>query len=232
MTAINFPDTPETGDTFTAGDFTWEWNGTVWKSVTIGPHATSHEASGTDEVEVAQSQVTGLSTSLAGKAPISSPTFTGTVTTTSKTNFGSTSSYIHDALDANWGLLYKPSQNGTVGAHGFLNAAGSNLARIDSSGNIVATGNVTAYSDERLKSNIKTIENALEKVSQLRGVSFNKNDKDQIGVIAQEVQKVLPEVVQEGDYLSVAYGNIVGLLIEAIKEQQQQIEELKNILEK
>jgi hypothetical protein len=79
MTAIDFPDTPTIGDTFTAGDFTWEWNGTVWKSVTIGPHATSHEDSGVDEIEIAQSQVTGLSTSLAEKAPISSPTFTGTI---------------------------------------------------------------------------------------------------------------------------------------------------------
>jgi polygalacturonase len=201
----------------------------VWKSLTIGAHASSHEVSGTDEVEVAQSQVTGLSTSLAGKAPISSPTFTGTVTTTSKTNFGSTSSYIHDALDANWGLLYKPSQNGTIGAHGFLNAAGSNLARIDSSGNIVATGNVTAYSDERLKSNIKTIENALEKVSQLRGVSFEKNGENEIGVIAQEVQEVLPQIVREkGDgYLGVDYEKIVALLIEGVKYQQGEIEELK-----
>ena len=66
----------------------------------------------------------------------------------------------------------------------------------------------------------------------LRGVTFDKDGKESLGVIAQEVQKVIPEVVNQGEeYLSVAYGNMVGLLIEAIKEQQQQIEELKAKLE-
>mgnify|MGYP001430219471 CR=1 FL=1 len=99
-------------------------------------------------------------------------------------------------------------------------------------GNLTAVGNVTAYSDERLKSNIKTIEGAVDTVKALRGVTFEKDDKASLGVIAQEVQKVLPELVHEGDeYLSVAYGNMVGLLIEAIKEQQTQIDELKAKLE-
>jgi hypothetical protein len=109
-------------------------------------------------------------------------------------------------------------------------AATTNIATLSGGGNFTVSGNVTAYSDERLKSNIKTIENALEKVSKLRGVSFDKNGEKGIGVIAQEVQEVLPEVVQDGEYLSVAYGNIVGLLIEAIKEQQEQIEDLKKRL--
>ena len=96
------------------------------------------------------------------------------------------------------------------------------------SGNILATGDVTAFSDERLKTEIETISEAVDKVKQLRGVTFQKDGRDSLGVIAQEVQKVLPEVVHEsGDYLSVAYGNIVGLLIEAVKEQQVQIDELK-----
>ncbi len=86
-------------------------------------------------------------------------------------------------------------------------------------------------SDERLKENIHTIENALDKVSALRGVSFDfkENKQPQIGVIAQEVEKIIPEVVGENPdgYKGVQYGNIVGLLIEAIKEQQKQIEELK-----
>jgi len=61
----------------------------------------------------------------------------------------------------------------------------------------------------------------------MRGVSFTKQAERGIGVIAQEVEKVLPEVVHEGEYKSVAYGNMVGVLIEAIKEQQKQIDELK-----
>ena len=86
---------------------------------------------------------------------------------------------------------------------------------------------VTATSDERLKSDIKTIDNALNKVMNMRGVSFTKQAEKGVGVIAQEIEKVLPEVVTDGEYKSVAYGNIVGVLIEAIKEQQKQIDELK-----
>ena len=93
-----------------------------------------------------------------------------------------------------------------------------------------ASGNVTAYSDERLKSDIVTIPNALEKVKALRGVNFTKDGKASTGVIAQEVQKVIPEVVQENDdYLSVAYGNLVGVLIEAVKELSAEVEALKKV---
>jgi hypothetical protein len=88
--------------------------------------------------------------------------------------------------------------------------------------------NVTASSDQRLKADIATIENALEKVLQLRGVSYLslQNGKKGIGVVAQEAQVVLPEIVQESaeGYLSVAYGNITGLLIEAIKELKKQLD--------
>jgi len=102
-------------------------------------------------------------------------------------------------------------------------------------GEITASGDVTAFSDERLKSNITTIEDALDKVNAMRGVMFDKTDslsgdlRQSIGVIAQEVEQVLPEVVHNDSntgYKSVAYGNIVGVLIEAIKEQQSQIENL------
>ena len=61
----------------------------------------------------------------------------------------------------------------------------------------------------------------------MRGVSYTKQAEKGIGVIAQEIEKVLPEVVTDGEYKSVAYVNIVGVLIEAIKEQQKQIDELK-----
>jgi hypothetical protein len=98
-----------------------------------------------------------------------------------------------------------------------------------SGGNFTAAGDVTAYSDERLKTNIRTIDNAIDKVSALRGVYFDKDDKASTGVIAQEIEKVLPEVVNnDGEYKSVAYGNIVGVLIEAIKELKAEIDILKN----
>ena len=99
----------------------------------------------------------------------------------------------------------------------------------DTSGNFTTAGNVTAYSDIKLKTDISTIDNALDKVSRMRGVMFNRKDTGVrgTGVIAQEIQEILPEVVQEGETLSVAYGNIVGVLIEAIKELKAEIEQLK-----
>ena len=104
-----------------------------------------------------------------------------------------------------------------------------------STSGLTATHNVTAYSDERLKDNIEIIDNAVEKVFQLRGVTYNRTDTEepfrQTGVIAQEVEKVLPEAVITADdemqTKSVAYGNMVGLLIEAVKELKAEIEELK-----
>jgi hypothetical protein len=100
---------------------------------------------------------------------------------------------------------------------------------INITGELIATGDVTAYSDRRFKHNIETIDNGLEKVLQLRGVTFEKDNRQGLGVIAQEVEEVIPEVVHtsEEGMKSVAYGNMVGVLIEAIKEQQKQIEELK-----
>ena len=109
---------------------------------------------------------------------------------------------------------------------GNLSNNGNNL-----SGAFTATGNITAFSDARLKENVETIEGALDKVSQMRGVMYDKDGERGTGVIAQEMQQVMPEVVMDsgrGDYLSVAYGNIVGVLIESIKELKAEIEALKD----
>ena len=97
---------------------------------------------------------------------------------------------------------------------------------------ITSSGDITAFSDIRLKENVETIDNALDKVKSMRGVTYTKDGKDGLGVIAQEIEEVIPQVVLTADdeigTKSVAYGNIVGLLIEAVKEQQQQIDDLKN----
>jgi hypothetical protein len=105
--------------------------------------------------------------------------------------------------------------------------------RLDVSGKIRATDDILAYSDARVKTNINTIDNALEKVTKLRGVSYNRIDSEdtsnKIGVIAQEVNEVLPEIVtkdNEGMY-SVAYSKMAGLFIEAIKDLKAEINELK-----
>ena len=117
---------------------------------------------------------------------------------------------------------HTPSQVGLSN----LSSNGNALA-----GNFTATGDITAYSDSRVKENVTTIDNALDKVMSLRGVEYNKigSEEKSLGVIAQEIREVLPEVVkeQEDGMLSVAYGNITAVLIEALKEQQKQIDELK-----
>ena len=106
-------------------------------------------------------------------------------------------------------------------------------------GAVTATGDITAFftSDKRHKNNIKTIPNALEKVTKLNGVTWEWNDDvnevtkstPKTGLIAQEVQEVLPEVVKTRDdgFLALDYSKMMGLMVEAIKEQQIQIEELK-----
>ena len=115
---------------------------------------------------------------------------------------------------------------------GSLSSNGNSLAgNFSVSGAITASGNITAFSDARLKENVETIEGALDKVSQMRGVMYDKDGERGTGVIAQEMQQVMPEVVMDsgrGDYLSVAYGNIVGVLIESIKELKAEIEALKD----
>jgi len=97
---------------------------------------------------------------------------------------------------------------------------------------LTVLGDVVAGSDREIKDNIKTIDNALEKTLALRGVSFNykKGGRANLGLIAQEVREVVPEVVSVGEdtgILGIGYGALVGLLVEAIKEQQSQIDELK-----
>ena len=110
---------------------------------------------------------------------------------------------------------------------------GGNLAV---SGSITATGDITAYasSDEQLKDNVELISEPINKIKQIKGVSFDWNDKSDftgrdIGVIAQDIEKVLPELVRENTngYKAVRYEKIVALLIEAVKEQQSQIDDLK-----
>ena len=125
----------------------------------------------------------------------------------------------------------------TVVVHNNVTAGGYPLALQASTndfscGNLVASGNVTAYSDVTTKTAIQTISNALTKVESLRGVNYTAiaTGEHRIGVIAQEVEQVLPEVVQMNDngLLSVAYGNIVGVLIEAVKELSAKVKELEN----
>lgn len=103
---------------------------------------------------------------------------------------------------------------------------------LEVSGSIRTSAAVFQSSDARLKENIETVDQALHKVVTSRGVTFDKDGSRQVGVIAQEIQTTVPEVVSEDNngYLSVNYNGIVGVLIEAIKELKAEVEELKSKL--
>jgi hypothetical protein len=107
---------------------------------------------------------------------------------------------------------------------------------VEASGSVRMQYGYGTGSDERIKSNIKTIENALDKTLLLRGVEFNLNiepERKRIGLIAQEVELIIPEVVrtsEEDGLKSIEYQNIVGLLVEAIKQLNNKVTNLENIL--
>jgi hypothetical protein len=109
--------------------------------------------------------------------------------------------------------------------------------KLDVAGSILASGNVTAYSDIRVKDNVESITDAIEKLSQIRGVTYTRTDLEDkerkyAGVIAQEIEQVLPEAVfDNGKVKAVDYNATIALLIEAVKEQQGQINELKLTIE-
>lgn len=107
--------------------------------------------------------------------------------------------------------------------------SGINRATLDNSGNFVATGNVTAFSDIRLKKDLEQIQRPLEKLKALTGYTYTRKDtgERQTGLIAQDVQTVMPEAVMEGEHLSVAYGNLMGLMVEAVKELAARVERLE-----
>ncbi len=121
-----------------------------------------------------------------------------------------------------------------------IGSAPSNTHKLSVNGNGVFSGDVIAYytSDKRLKDNIKPIEDPIGKIKQIGGYSFDWNDKQNtyegtdFGVIAQEIEEVLPSLVQtrEDGFKGVKYDKIVSLLIEAVKDQQKQIDELKKLI--
>ena len=185
---------------------------------------------------------------------VSSGTFTGGVTAANDalgvlsgsaqiTAFGFVSSSVGDTLQqvttagatTNVATTFSNTTDSTSKTTGALIVGGG----LGVNNTINAGGDVIAFasSDERLKDNIKPIENALDKVSQISGNTFDWNSEKQniyngkdYGVIAQEIQKVMPELVDTRDngYLAVKYDKIVPLLIESIKELKKEIEELKS----
>jgi len=160
-------------------------------------------------------------------------TGTGTRWTTVTTSSSSSSSAasgatLSDNTTTN-STFYPTLSSTTTGSYTTAVISSTKLTFNPSSGNFSAT-QFTSLSDQTLKTNIRPIEDSVALVQRLQGVRFDwlETNKPSLGLIAQEVEKVIPELVETDNGIkSVSYSNMIGLLIEAIKEQQNQIEELK-----
>jgi hypothetical protein len=123
----------------------------------------------------------------------------------------------------------------TSGGFVNINNTANTTYQLYVNGTIYATGDVIAYSDKSVKTNIRSIENPIQKIMKSRGVLYDRTDidsKDNMGFIAQELEEQFPELISTDNkgVKGVKYQNAVAVLFEAIKEQQNQINELKNII--
>ena len=129
-----------------------------------------------------------------------------------------------------WGALVLQGISGNV----LIGTSSNPGYKLYVSGTIYATSNITANSDLTLKKNLKLIDNPIDKLMQLNGYAYQwkSNDNHQYGVIAQEVEKILPYAVSTGNdgIKGVSYNQIIPVLIEAIKTQQAEINTLKSKL--
>jgi hypothetical protein len=237
--------TVNTSGTGLSGSGTFTANQTTGSTITIASNATSANATGTivardGSGNFAAGVITATSLTLTDSGTTKRGVL-GTVGTSDQWFVGGGAT----ATDAGF-LEISTGDNGTEPIYARQYTGGSPLTGtlvrtatlLDSSGNsqfpgtITATGDVVAFSDKRLKTNIEKIADPLNKLSKLSGYTFDRTDTGirQAGLIAQEVEQVLPEVVFTNDdgIKGVAYGNLVSLLVESIKAQQEEIVDLKN----
>ena len=148
-------------------------------------------------------------------------------TNSTSTTQAATASAVKSAYDrSSWSTgVFTSTTDSTSTTSGALQVRGG----LGVAKKIYAGDDITAFSDKRFKSNIERIENALDKVCQMGGYTFDHRGERKTGVLAQEVKEVLPEAVygSEETTYSVAYGNLAGILIEAIKELRNEIQQLK-----
>jgi hypothetical protein len=221
MAAIVFPSAPSAGDIYTNNGFSWRWTGAIWETVRVSP----------------QGALTA-GTLNGGTSNASAGTFT--VTTVEPVGlpspYGNNNTFIMSNGNA-WVLGDFSVLNER------FNSLGVGTAASGVAGEIIATNNITVnFSDERLKTKTGDIENALDKVCQIETMLYHANETavalgydasiQEVGLTAQSVQKVQPEVVVpapiDENYLTVRYEKLVPLLIEAIKELKAEIDNLKD----
>lgn len=208
--------------------------------ITSSGSITGSSGSCTGNAATATRWATGRTIALTGDVTGTSGSFNGSGNLSfaaTLTNSGVTAgTYLKVTVDAKGRVTAGSAMTSgdVTGALAFTpaNKAGDSFTgSISVSGSITSTGDITAYSDARLKTDVETIADALERVRRLRGVTFTRRDTQGrgVGLVAQELAPIVPEAVmtQDDGLLSVAYGNLVGLLIEAVKELADKVERLE-----
>jgi len=225
------------------------WNGQAFID-TIGANDIFIRPNGSTAATITAGGNVGIGTTSPSQKLHTNGTAGDTRTRTSTSNHGT---YFESGVTSDSAGILLVAGHASSILNVYLQGSGgvSNEFQFQHDGDFHADGDVIAFSttvsDKRLKDNVKVIDNALDKVMKLRGVEFDWNQgkrkgQHDLGLIAQEVEEVLPELVREktlctGEYegneqefKTVDYEKIVGVLIEAVKEQQQQINELKEKL--
>jgi hypothetical protein len=130
------------------------------------------------------------------------------------------------STDSTFYPIFTSATSGSISA---ANVSSTKLTFNPSTG-LLTVVDINSTSDLNLKENVQTVENALETINTLRGVSFDwkETGRSSYGVIAQELQEILPDLVTNGEVKSVNYNGLIGVLIEAVKELSNEVEELKN----
>lgn len=213
-------------------------------TVTNGVYTTGSYANPSWITALANTKITGLITS--GQiATVANTQITGTINNAQITNgivnslVGTVNQVYANATSGN--IVLTLPQNVHTGANVRFNSLGIGVNANNNTGEILAANNITSYySDDRLKDRLENISNALDKVDTLNGFYYRANetaqklgysDKIEVGLSAQEVQKVLPEIIAaapiDNQYMTIHYERVIPLLIEAIKELRAEIKELK-----
>ena len=208
--------------------------------ITASGSITGSSGSCTGNAATATRWATGRTISLTGDVTGTSAAFDGSAALSfaaTLANSGVTAgTYLKVTVDAKGRVTGASAMTSgdVTGALGYTpaNKAGDSFTgSISVSGSVTATGDITAYSDARLKADVETITGALDRVRKLRGVTFSRRETGNrgVGLIAQELALIVPEAVMthEGGLLSVAYGNLVGVLIEAVKDLADKVDRLE-----